>query len=160
MFDALRQFFSQAAPARGETGEPTVSVELATAVLLVEASRADQDIAPEERAALGRILQRSFGLAESDVRQLVATAEDRSRRANDFFAFTHVLNERLTQAQKAQVVEQMWQLAYVDASADPGESHVISRVAGLLHVPHGEYIAAKLRARDARLSAPPGPSHG
>ena len=160
MFDALRQFFSQAAPARGETGESTVSVELATAVLLVEASRADQDIAPEERAALLRILQQSFGLDPGQVQQLVATAEDRSRHANDFFAFTHVLNQRLAQPQKVQVIEHMWQLAYVDASADPGESHVISRVAGLLHVTHGEYIAAKLRARDARLSAPPGPSRG
>ncbi|HSV35847.1 MAG TPA: TerB family tellurite resistance protein, partial [Ramlibacter sp.] len=28
-------------------------------------------------------------------------------------------------------------------------NHVISRVAGLLHVTHGEYIAAKMRAKES-----------
>lgn len=157
MLNALRQFFQHATAASGELGEPTVSVQLATAVLLVEAMRADQEVAPEERAALSRILQQSYGLDGMQVQDLLELAEERSRQANDFFAFTNVLNQRLTQEQKVQVIERMWQLAYVDASADAGETHVISRVAGLLHVPHGDYIAAKLRARDARLSAP-GPS--
>lgn len=159
MFRSLLDFFQGSAPAAGETGPPTMSVELATAVLLVEAMRADQGTAPEERAAIERALQDRFGLAAAQVQELLAAAEDRSRHANDFFAFTHVLNERLTHAQKVQVVEQMWQVAWVDGSADPGESHVISRVAGLLHVTHGESIAAKLRAREAQVSAA-GPSPG
>ena len=157
MVDALRGILRQPERPRGELGASTLSVELATAVLLVEAMRADQEIAPEERAALLRILQQRFGMDAAQVQELLAVAEERSRHANDFFAFTHVLNEHLSQSDKVQVIEQMWQLAWIAANADPGESHVISRVAGLLHVPHGEYIAAKLRARDARLSAP-GPS--
>ena len=28
------------------------------------------------------------------------------------------------------------------------ENHLISKVAGLLHVTHGEYIASKMRARE------------
>ncbi len=35
-----------------------------------------------------------------------------------------------------------------DGALDENEHHVISKVAGLLHVTHGEYIAAKLRARE------------
>ncbi len=31
---------------------------------------------------------------------------------------------------------------------DAHENHLISKVAGLLHVTHGEYIAAKMRARE------------
>lgn len=30
----------------------------------------------------------------------------------------------------------------------PRDNHLISKVAGLLHVTHGEYIAAKLHARE------------
>jgi len=159
MFRSLLAFFQAAGPASGEAGAPTVSVELATAVLLVEAMRADQGVSPEEQAAIARALQDRFGLQAGQVQELLALAEERSRKANDFFTFTHALNERLTHAEKVQVIEQMWQVAWVDGSADPGESHVISRVAGLLHVTHGEYIAAKLHAQQARLSAA-GPSPG
>ena len=43
----------------------------------------------------------------------------------------------------------MWQVAYGDAHLDENEMHTISKVAGLLHVTHGEYIAAKMRAKEA-----------
>ena len=54
------------------------------------------------------------------------------------------------QAQKGRVVEYMWQVAYADGHLDAHENHLISKVAGLLHVTHGEYIAAKLRAKEER----------
>jgi uncharacterized tellurite resistance protein B-like protein len=151
MIRALREFLeSVVAPApRGELASGAVSVELATAVLLVEAMRADAGTAPEERAFVAGLLQKRFALQPQDVQELLAVAEERSRLANDFFAFTHVLNERLGQEHKREVIELMWRIAYADGSADPGESHIISRIAELLHVPHGEYIAAKLHAQAA-----------
>ena len=47
-------------------------------------------------------------------------------------------------------MEAMWQVAYADGALDANENHVISKVADLLHVTHGDYIAAMLRARDQR----------
>jgi len=47
------------------------------------------------------------------------------------------------------VIELMWQVAYADAALGAHEQHVLRRIAELLHVPHGDYIAAKMRARDA-----------
>ena len=44
----------------------------------------------------------------------------------------------------------MWQVAYADGHLDAHESHLISKVAGLLHVTHGQYIAAKMRAKEAQ----------
>ena len=88
-------------------------------------------------------------MAEADVRELLVSAEDRSEHSNDFFSFTSVLNDRLAHPQKIEVVELMWRVAYADGSADAGESHVISKIAGLLHVTHGEYIAAKLHAKES-----------
>ena len=57
-----------------------------------------------------------------------------------------------TQDQKIQLVEAMWQVAYADAHIDANENHTISKVAGLLHVTHGEYIAAKMRAKNGSPS--------
>jgi uncharacterized tellurite resistance protein B-like protein len=59
------------------------------------------------------------------------------------------MNERFTQQQKIDVVEAMWEVAFADHHLDANEHHVISKVAGLLHVTHGEYIAAKLYAQEA-----------
>lgn len=146
---ALQQFLHSLAAPTGETGPPALSTEVATAILLVESMRADQGVQPEERAAIVQILRDRFSVDDADVRELLRFAEEESARANDFFTFTSVLNERLSHPQKVEVIELMWRVAYVDASADPGESHIISKVAGLLHVTHGEYIAAKLRAKEA-----------
>jgi uncharacterized tellurite resistance protein B-like protein len=147
---ALRDFLRALAAPGPASSPPPISVELATAVLLVEAMRADQAMDPAERAAALQALKDRFALDEADVRALLAAAEERSRHSNDFFSFTSVLNDRLTQPQKIEVVELMWRMAYVDGSAEAGESHVISKIAGLLHVTHGEYIAAKMHAQQAR----------
>ncbi|WP_462388202.1 tellurite resistance TerB family protein [Acidovorax sp. Q11] len=71
-----------------------------------------------------------------------------SQTAYDYQRFTSSLNTHFTQDQKIQLVEAMWQVAYADARLDENEMHTISKVAGLLHVTHGEYIAAKMRARE------------
>ncbi|GAB3648374.1 tellurite resistance TerB family protein [Ramlibacter alkalitolerans] len=148
MIPALRDFL-RAIVAPPSSSEPAVSTELATAVLLVEAMRADLGMNAAERAAAMQVLRDRFSMDEADVRELLAAAEERSRSSNDFFSFTSVLNDRLTHPQKIEVIELMWRMAYVDGSADAGESHIISKVAGLLHVTHGEYIAAKLHAKEA-----------
>ena len=43
----------------------------------------------------------------------------------------------------------MWQVAYADLHLDQNENHLIGKTAGLLHVTHGEYIAAKMREKEA-----------
>ena len=127
-------------------GEPPL--RLAIAVLLVEVMRAEPSIQPGEREAVLAALRQRFGLDAEALEQLVSRAQQESRTANDYFAFTSVVNDRFTHAQKIVLVENMWRIAYADGRLDPNENHVISKVAGLLYVTHGEYIAAKLRARE------------
>jgi uncharacterized tellurite resistance protein B-like protein len=47
------------------------------------------------------------------------------------------------------IVEHMWRVAYADGHLNAHEQHVLWRVADLLHVPHGAYINAKMRAAAA-----------
>ncbi len=124
-------------------------LQLATAVLLVEVMRSDTHISDTERAAALVALRRTFALTDGEMQQLLARAEHAASDSNDYFRYTSAMNEHFTQAQKIQVVELMWQVAYADSTLDAHENHVISKVAGLLHVTHGEYIAAKLHAKQA-----------
>ncbi|NVO05599.1 MAG: TerB family tellurite resistance protein [Rhodoferax sp.] len=125
------------------------ALQLATAVLLVEVMRCDTDWAPEESAATKKALRNTFALGEEELASLMAQAEQTAQGANDYFHFTSAMNDQFTQDQKIQVVELMWQVAYADGRLDENEQHLISKIAGLLHVTHGEYIAAKMRAKAA-----------
>lgn len=125
------------------------SLQLATAVLLVEVMRSDASFNPHERAASVAALRTQFTLTDEELARLLAQAEQTAQGANDYFGFTSAMNAQYTQAQKIMVVELMWRVAYADGHLDAHENHVISKVAGLLHVTHGEYIAAKLHAKQA-----------
>jgi uncharacterized tellurite resistance protein B-like protein len=124
-------------------------LQLATAVLLVEVMRSDAHISDAERTSALVALRHKFALTDGEMQQLLAQAEHTASASNDYFRYTSAMNTHFTQAQKIHVVELMWQVAYADSALDAHENHVISKVAGLLHVTHGEYIAAKLHAKQA-----------
>jgi uncharacterized tellurite resistance protein B-like protein len=124
-------------------------LQLATAVLLVEVMRSDANSSDAERTATVSALRHKFSLTDAEMQPLLAQAERAANTSNDYFRYTNAMNAHFTQAQKIQVVEHMWQVAFADGNLDAHENHVISKVAGLLHVTHGEYIAAKLHAKQA-----------
>ena len=154
MLKTLQDFLAQlTAPAANQSpAEQVHDLQLATAVLLVEVMRADPAIAESERDAVLNALRGKFSLDDEELKRLLELAHDTAHTAYDYQRFTSQLNERFTQAQKVRVVEAMWQVAYADDHIDAHENHVISKVAGLLHVTHGEYIAAKMRAKEAALT--------
>lgn len=122
-------------------------LKLASAVLLVDVMRADATLGAAERGAVTAALQARFGLDGEELTRLVELSEQTAQNAYDYHRFTTQLNEHLSHDQKVVLVENMWQVAYADDHLDAHENHLISKVAGLLHVTHGEYIAAKLRAK-------------
>ena len=125
------------------------SVELATAALLVEVVRSDAGIVPSEQQAVLRAVREKFSLSDEEAQTIFRLAEEEVRTANDYYQFTSLINRHFSQPQKQYVIELMWRVAYADAELAAHENHVLRRIAELLHVPHGDYIAAKMRARGA-----------
>jgi uncharacterized tellurite resistance protein B-like protein len=154
MLKTLKDLFDQltAPPAGQSPAEQAHALQLATAVLLVEVMRAEPTLQPSERDAVLAALRSKFALTDDELERLLELAHSTAQTLYDYQRFTSQLNDRFTQEQKIRVVEAMWQVAYADAHLDAHENHVISKVAGLLHVTHGEYIAAKLRAKEAAVS--------
>jgi uncharacterized tellurite resistance protein B-like protein len=147
----LNQFFM---PANDQASvDDARTLQLATAVLLVEVMRSDTAVSATERTSALSALRTHFALSDAELARLLARAEDTAKGANDYFRFTSAMNDQFTQAEKIQVVEHMWQVAFADGHLDANENHLISKIAGLLHVTHGEYIAAKLHARQAAQPA-------
>ncbi|WP_298209979.1 TerB family tellurite resistance protein [Acidovorax sp.] len=150
MFQTLKDLLdSLMQPAAAPSAqERTHAVQLAAAVLLVEVVRFDVSMDPAERTTMVTALRSKFALSDDELDRLLELAVTTSKTAYDYQRFTSSLNEHFTQEQKVLLVEAMWQVAYADARVDANENHTISKVAGLLHVTHGEYIAAKMRAKE------------
>lgn len=156
MLTPLKNLLSQIFSPEGSNSpvDEAHRLQLATAVLLVEVMRSDSHISAAERAATLSALRAKLALSDDELARLLAQAEHTAKNSNDYFRFTSAMNEQFTQAQKIQVVEYMWQVAYADAHLDENEQHLISKIASLLHVTHGEYIGAKLRAKQAAATSP------
>ena len=151
MLTTLKDLFDTftSGPDQTSTGQQEHTLQLATAVLLVEVMRADPTIAPAERTAVIDTLRKRFALGADELARLVELAEQTAKTAYDYHRFTSSLNDHFTHPQKISIIENMWQVAYADAHLDAHENSLIGKIASLLHVTQGEYIAAKMRAKEA-----------
>ncbi len=151
MLSAIREFFDKhiAPPQERDDPRGRRSIELATAALLFETIRSDHEISDPERSAVARAIRTKFDVDDEQAAQLTALAEEEVRQAVDHFQFTSLINRHFTQEQKIRVIELMWQVAYADADINAAERHLLRKIADLLHVPHPDMVAARLRARDA-----------
>jgi uncharacterized tellurite resistance protein B-like protein len=145
---SIRDYFDRNIGTQAAPAAKRHSIELATAALLVEVVRSDAGIQPNEQQAVLRAVSEKFGLSDEEAQTLFRLAEEEVRTANDYYQFTSLINRHFDQQQKQHVIELMWRVAYADAELAAHENHVLRRIAELLHVTHGDYIAAKMRARD------------
>ena len=150
MLNTLKDLFDTftSGPDEDSAADQTHSLQLATAVLLVEVMRADPTIQAAERSAVMSTLQMRFALGVDELARLVELAEQTAKTAYDYHRFTSSINGHFTHPQKISIIENMWQVAYADAHLDAHENHLIGKIASLLHVTQGEYIAAKMRAKE------------
>lgn len=145
MFRAIQEFFDtylrSSNENQGDTGEHTL--QLATAALLIEMSRADFEVKPDERDAVTEAVQRIFKLSPEETEALIALAEQEASEAASLHEFTRLINQNFNPEQKRQVVEMLWRVAFADAHKDAHEEHLVRKIADLLHVPHHEFIQAR-----------------
>lgn len=148
MLKAIRQFFDQHIGQAAAPQDDTHRLQLATAALLVEVVRTDRDISAAERDAVLKAVAEKFALSLVEAATLAELAEQEAQRATSYYQFTALINRHFSPQQKQQVIELMWRAAYADGRLSAHEQHVLRKVADLLHVPHGDYIAAKTRAKE------------
>lgn len=148
MLKAIKAFVENRIMAPAEQGNASTehALRLATAALLVEMARQDENIHEAEREAVANALSNKFGLSPDEVAELYALAEAEANEAIDYYQFTSLLKEHFSAAQKEKVVELLWQVAGADGYIDKYEEHMVRRIAELLYLTQTEYIRAKHRA--------------
>lgn len=142
MIDKLLGFFRQEEE-KTEERNP----QLAAAALLVEIMNADHQLDDSERDTIRKVLFETLFLTEDVASELLATAEAEVKDANDLFRFTDVINAEYSPAEKIQLIESLWKVAFSDNQLDKYEEHMIRRISDLLYVSHSDFMQAKHRAR-------------
>ena len=151
MLQTLKDFFARAIEPglSGGARDAESALQVATAALLIEMMRMDNRLEAAEQAAVVSVLRQRFGLAEDALERLLALAEAEAAQATDTYQFTSLINKTCDAAQKVRLIEFMWQVAYADGHLDAHEQHLMRKVADLLYISRGDYVAAKQRARAA-----------
>jgi uncharacterized tellurite resistance protein B-like protein len=150
MITSIKDFFSQfIEPGITTSTTGTSSLQVATAALLLEMMRMDNELKDEERQAIVHTLQAQFSLDASQIETLMALAEQEAREANDYYQFTSLINKHCDLPQKIQIIENLWHVAMIDGHLDAHELHLMRKLADLLYIGHADYGAAKQRARES-----------
>lgn len=132
----------------GADEDPEHRLQVAAAVMLLEMEHADHVHDPTERAEIERQLKAHFQLDDDEVTELLAAAEPEAREAVSLHRFLQVLNDNLSMPEKRRVLEMLWRIAYADDSLDPYEEHLLRHLSELLHMPHSEFVKAKLAVQE------------
>ena len=151
MLNKLNDFLSSIIAPGSAENRPEHTLQLATAVLLIEVMRSDADSTDEEQATILKILKERFQLPDAEVAQLSELGHRTAKSANDLHQFTSLINRELALLEKLRIVEYLWQVVYADGKISAHENHTMRRLVDLLHISHGDNIAAKMRAKPVGL---------
>ncbi|WP_306017068.1 TerB family tellurite resistance protein [Oceanicaulis sp. MMSF_3324] len=127
MFETLKRLFAGSESPQ----ERSLSPELSTAVLLVEAALSDGIYADVEEAEIITVLCAGFGLEKDRAAELLDEAEDLAEQAVDHHRFTHVVKQ-LPRDQRLSILEDLWRVVLADGERDAHEDALIRRLAPLL----------------------------
>ncbi len=147
MIQSLIALFSK--PDETDSAEHRHQLDLAAAALLIEMTRADYVVDPQEQQTLKDVLASALELGATEISELLELAGQRADRATSLYEFTRLINDHYSAEEKLTLIECMWRVAYADGDLDKYEERLIRQVSDLIHVPHKAFIGAKLTVSEA-----------
>jgi uncharacterized tellurite resistance protein B-like protein len=144
MLDAVQDFFEERLRAATEKHR----LQLATAALFIEMTRADFEIRPEESKAVTRAVVRALDMSPEETAQIVELAEQEVDAAGSLHQFARLIDRRFSMEQKKRVVKLLWQVAFSDAELEGHEEYLVRKISNMLHLPLADFLDAKIRARE------------
>ncbi len=121
------------------------ALRTAVAVLLMEVARSEDGISNEERRAIHRVIEAQHSISPDQARAVAAAAERDAEQATSLHPFTRLIVDECSLEERAEVIRMLWEVTFADGNAGAHEQHLVRKVAGLLHVPHSDFIRMKLQ---------------
>jgi uncharacterized tellurite resistance protein B-like protein len=122
-------------------------LQLAVAVLLHEARRADYAEGDEESIRARSALAEIFGLAPEQSAALLEEGRTKAQHLTSLYAPLTTVKRDFSLEERVRLVEHLWRVAFAHRGLDPYEDHYVRKVAHLLYVPNTQSMLARNRAR-------------
>jgi uncharacterized tellurite resistance protein B-like protein len=144
MLERLKQLFQPTAhqPASGHRFD---ELQLAAAALMVEAATMDSAFDRAERARIRDLVRDRFALSGDEASDLVEEAERMAGASVEWHGFTRAIKEGFDHAERVQLIEMLWEVAYADGELHDYEASLLRRITGLLYVSDRESGEARKR---------------
>ncbi len=146
MIPKLAEWLNNKSPATTSGKDETRLLQLTSATLMTEVMAADFDEDETERETIRRLLHQQFDLSTTELDTLMTEARHNAKQATSLYPLVKTLIEKLSIEQRADVIEQMWRVAYADGRIDKYEEACVRKVSDLLFVPDSLFVRSKLRA--------------
>jgi uncharacterized tellurite resistance protein B-like protein len=145
MLDRLRRLLTGRPRATRPAAHSFEERQLAAAALMVEAATMDDTFDATERVRIGQLIQERFGLSADEAADLVAEAEQAAAASVQWQGFTSAIKDGFEHAERVQLIEMLWEVAYADGRLHDYEASLLRRIAGLLYVGDRESGEARKR---------------
>lgn len=158
MLRAIKRVFASAqAESRSPPGHERRQLQIAVAVLLHEARRADYAEGGEESGAAVVALGDLFGLDRRESAALLDEGRARAQQLTSLYAPLTIIKREFSLPERIRLVEHLWRIAFADGRLDLYEDHYARKIAHLLYVPNTDSTLGRNRARaeSATLAAAP-----
>ena len=150
MLNRIKMLLDGSGEAAAEPLSRDDQLQLAAAALLVESAHMDGAFDGDERRSIGALLKSKFELSDAECSTLIEEADQAVSESSQLYAFTRVIKDRFDEAERVEMIEMLWEVAFADGHADDFEHNLIQRVAGLIYVSDRDRGNARKRAM-ARL---------
>jgi len=131
------------------------AVRMATAVLMVDVALVDSSFDETEFDRMLDLIKRQFGLGTQEAADLINAANAKADEQVSVHDLTAFLNERLSDDEKARVVQSLWSIAYSDGQLDKYENSLVLKVSNLLGVSSEQVARLKRETDSATRGAQP-----
>jgi uncharacterized tellurite resistance protein B-like protein len=105
----------------------------------------DDTFDADERGRIGQLIQDRFGLSAAEAADLLAGAEQAASASVEWQGFTSAIKEGFDHAERVELIEMLWEVAYADGQLHDYEASLLRRIAGLLYVGDRESGEARKR---------------
>ena len=119
--------------------------QLAIYGILYESARADHNVDPLEEEKINEIMQRYFGLSQTQIEKIKQEAEQLHLDRGSMLNIVKEVKEHLNREERMTLLDELWEVAFADGTIDPHETSLIRRLADLLGLEHQDFIASRSR---------------
>lgn len=146
MIARLKQAFQSLAGGGENQPVPSQSLRLATAFLLIEVGRADNQWEAEEAEKIVLRVAEYFQLEPPVAEALVEQAKGHADDSVSLYDTVEILNQRCSAEEKSQILLDCWRVAFADGVLDKHEEHLIRQLSEWLYLSHKDFIQLKHKA--------------